>query len=363
MSTYRYLALINMLDKILLIGTLLVAVIVIFFSRYKNSEFFVLLSLICFTSILFIINRDSFILVIVILGLAFVEVASIKIVKKIFIYSVVSTLFVLCSFGLGLISQYIMYRDGVTRYSLGFYHPNTVGIVFFILLSEYFFFRNKNLKVIDFLVSTCITFVIFSLTNSRTTLIVTMLLILGMLFVRYFNFNRIHRILKVCVCLPMLNFILSLAAVDVFPNNNIIYKINQLLSGRIYFGRLFIDLYGIRLFGNDNVEIIGTKQVSESYGTTKAMILDNSYLLALVKNGIIPLVFLLILYTILIWSVLKKREYYFLIILICFLVLGITESFMFNYHYNIFLLFIFTPIIYKKQIEKYESTDCIDVSQ
>lgn len=362
MSSYRYFDFTNILDKALLISVLVIAIFVIFFSKYRLTEFFLLFFLLLFVSIPFLINRDHSILVIVILSIAFTEVASKKTIKKIFILSIIAVVFVLCSFRLGIISQYIMYREGVPRYSLGFYHPNTVGIIFFILLAEYFYLKNEKLRLRHFVVSISMSFFIFYLTNSRTTLIINIILILGILLVKYLNFDKIHRFLYIFIFLPSLCFVISIISTKIFLGSNLVYRINELLSGRIFYGRLFIDLYGIHLFGNPNVKIIGTKQVSESYGASKAMILDNSYLLTLVENGVIPLFFLLLLYTFLIFSVIRNERYYLLIILVSFLCLGLTESFAFNYQYNIFLLYFSAVFFHKEKLNANKMVDYMNAN-
>lgn len=348
MSTYRYFNFVSLTENIILLFVLMVGVLVILCSKYSFSEYFLILILLLLATAPFVINRDIYLLVLVVLSLAFTQIASLLVVKKIFFLSLTSSIFVLFSFKLGFISQYIMYREGIPRYSLGFYHPNTLGVVFFILLAEYFFLKNGKLKIYNFLLSLGISFYIYYLTNSRTTLAITVFLILGICCVRYINKEKLKRFFSIFRFFPLIYLAATIWAVNNYPTNNLVYQVDKILSGRIYYGRLFLNIYDINSFGNPDLEIIGTKQVSESYGALKGMILDNSFLLVLVRYGIIPLLLLIALYTILIVFIHKQEKYYFLIILVAFLTLGISESLTFNYQYNVFLLFMFTPFFYNK---------------
>lgn len=349
MSSYRYFNFANFIDKFLLFILVIFSVLTMFFSKYRFSEFFLLL-IAMFISIIFVlVTKDTFIMILLVLSIAFTKLDQVVVIKKVFVLSTISAIFVVVSFKLGIITQYVMYRGGTPRFSLGFYHPNTVGVVFFMLIAEYFYIKRDNLKLIDFVLSTALAMLMYRITDSRTTLIVILFLIISIFFVRFLSLKRGKKFLYFCLLLPILFPVLSIWAVQNYQSNNFVYKINQILSGRIYYGNLFINTYGIHMFGDQNVKIIGTKQVMESYGAVKGMILDNSYLLTLVDNGVFILILLTSLYLYLMFRVLKNENYYLLVILIGYLILGLSESFLFNYHYNIFLLFIATPFFQSKK--------------
>ncbi|MBQ9657916.1 MAG: hypothetical protein IJV31_04010 [Clostridia bacterium] len=204
---------------------------------------------------------------------------------------IIGTLFVMFLFALGIIDQSVRYReDGFVRYSFGFNHPNVLGQFYFIicLLIIDCFYSKLNLKIsIPLLI---ILLFIFIFTDSRTSFWCTILL-----FLVSFLLKKAKTLNKMFLFdfSPIFFMVLIISLSLLYGRNQLIYDVNNLLSGRISSIHRFLNDYPITFFGQE-VFLRGSFDTI-AYGGVGA-VLDSSYGRLIIMYGIVPTLIFIIGY-------------------------------------------------------------------
>lgn len=251
---------------------------------------------------------------------------------------------VILSCALKIIPNTVIYMDRVShigttlikRYSLGYYHPNATYIYFFILLCLHFY--NKTEKEVnnkENFILILLTFILYKLTLSRTGLICCLSLILLIVIHKSLKRKMSTKIYKLISFLPILIgvgiIILSLSYTE---HNVIMSYINKLLSGRLYYNKIFLL--------DNTIPIIG---INMDILNESVLFLDSSYILTYFSHGIIFYFIFLFGYVKLLYNSFGNKKHplqgYCMIILLFYC---ITEYFITNIFIN------FTLIHFKKFI-------------
>ena len=223
---------------------------------------------------------------------------------------------------------------GTIRSSLGFYHPNTLALVCFLLLTDYLYInRNKGLKKLVFAVF--IAGATFFLTYGFTAMVLMALLIAVIFFQTIFekkNFLTKHR-LRIIVFLVLIVF----AGFIYYFWNHPELLINEFRTfrGRFTLSQKYIRIYGIKPFGN-RIQI-GSSVNFEGYGSSYGY-LDNGMARILVELGIIFFVIFFGSYILAIRKKVNERNTTLVIILLVYLVYGFMEYNSLTLAFNIFIL-------------------------
>ena len=134
-------------------------------------------------------------------------------------------------------------------------------------------------------------------------------------------------------------FIISvLLAYTYNPNSEFFQVLNLISSRRIYFMNKFVNTYSLTLFGNKLNYISSIYSIKNN---VEAMILDNSYLIFLLKYGVINTFII----GILLFKMLKNfgpKNDKIKMVITGFLIFGLFESGLIHLNTNIFLIYIST---------------------
>ena len=240
---------------------------------------------------------------------------------------------------LGILENDVIYmwRSGGydTRYTLGFGHPNTLHLAFFILASLYIYNKYEKLKIMDYLIVILFNLFIFSYSYSRTGFIVTSLLV----FITILSKNKYLK--KVINQMPIYIFIgaimITFMTAYLYGKIPIMSTLDQLLNGRIAYSSYYLNTYKLTLFGSNTT-------------IDANAIFDNGYLYIYTQFGLLG--FLLIVSWII--KICKKtvidKNTKRAVLIICYLIYVFTESFAPNIFMNIILLFVADNIFEKKEI-------------
>lgn len=237
-----------------------------------------------------------------------------------------------------------MWRSGriSERYSLGFGHPNTLHLTFFILVALYMYNKYEKLKILDYSIIIVLNLTLYQFSVSRTGMIVTMLLVV------FFLISKIKGVNKIIIKLPIIIFIIllifSFATGLLYGKVRIMDKLNDILNGRVAYSHYYLQTYGFSLFG------------SNTKNDTNALF-DNGYLYMYVQFGIIGLAYLSILYLKIFKKIMKTLDVKKAVLSICFLIYIFTESFSPNIFMNIILLFAADTIFIKKSNSNYSQKE------
>lgn len=237
-----------------------------------------------------------------------------------------------------------MWRSGgiSERYSLGFGHPNTLHLTFFILVALYMYNKYEKLKILDYSIIIVLNLTLYQFSVSRTGMIVTMLLVV------FFLISKIKGVNKIIIKLPIIIFIIllifSFATGLLYGKVRIMDKLNDILNGRVAYSHYYLQTYGFSLFG------------SNTKNDTNALF-DNGYLYMYVQFGIIGLAYLSILYLKIFKKIMKTLDVKKAVLSICFLIYIFTESFSPNIFMNIILLLAADTIFIKKSNSNYSQKE------
>lgn len=182
-------------------------------------------------------------------------------------------------------------NDGKIRYTFYLNHPNMYAGVVLWLTSMIMYIKYNTIKIRDYGVIIFINILIFYVTNSRTSIITFIFLLVVFITCKkgkkfhkhFFSIAKYSFLFFGCVtigltCIYILN-----------KDNQIISKLNEIFSQRIFLFAASINKYGVSLFAR-NIDL--TEAIRWESGTMKELFIDSIYARAFIKYGIIYLVYL-----------------------------------------------------------------------
>ena len=311
---------VNSIKSLLFYGSIgILGLLFILDNKKSISE--ILLVFIC--SVLYILNREGAILLIVLLAVAAKRLDDNYIVKNYLIISVIFLIAVILIFNLfpwlegnqEVHYRYIKDIDSlVPRMEYGLGNPNAVFYHMITIYAAYIFLRFKNYNLIDRLILFGSVFFIYKTTYSRTGLIT---IIAGLVVVEIIrlvdikNFKPLSILAKISpIILTFVSVILGL----VFYNNN---AVNRILASRPKYWHIYLSQEGnfLKPFGNSYDAIVKS-----------ANPLDNSYVYIISILGLVAFVlFMYILYKG-IGSFIENDKKAQLVVLAMFLIYSFAEN-------------------------------------
>lgn len=242
---------------------------------------------------------------------------------------------------------------------------------YFWMLAAYLWIRAKKITWGEIFAIGAFDILIYSFTGSNTTLIGISLLLSFAVFLKIWAIIKKNKLFKedskspLKKCASGINnffafcfrysFVVFAAfsivlAVLYNVGNPILYRLNSILHLRVSLGHKTLTEYGVHLFAPD-IPIYGAYSSADGYYN----FLDCSYIVLLLLNGILPLLFYLISMTAV---QLRQKKYYFgiAILAVCALVC-IEEHHLSELPSNFFILLLFADMcIDKKTVVKQELT-------
>lgn len=220
----------------------------------------------------------------------------------------------------------------VTRYSLGYYHPNVTYMNFFIIVTLYFLYKNNNIKNYMYIAILALSIILYQITLSRTGFICLLIILFLSITLKYNIINRF----KCISFLRYLPFILGcgiiLLSLLYDGNNQVFIILDKLFSGRLYYNNLFLTQMPISILG-----------VDMSILENADLFLDCGYVLLFLSHGIFVFA-LFMYYTYKILKGINYRTDILFYIIVSVLIYCITEYFLTN------ILINYTLIYYNKFI-------------
>lgn len=342
----------SIIDKLIVV---LIFLTVLFQNQiYKIREIVLVVIIFSITVISYLLSKDNIILKVVMLIIASKDIELKKFIKFDLVIKVIFCCMIIIFSQIGVSGNYIILRaDGTIRQSLGFTHPNALAAYWLSICCDYVYLSLNRNKMIKLFSCTIITFIIGRITDSRTVIICVYLMIILFFYNTYLNLNN-KTAKRFIVFLPYLLFILSILSAYLYKSSDFIKNIDHLLSKRIYYTEQYIQKYDIKLFGQE-IETVST--VQSRLLNISPQILDNSYIVLLLKFGMILLVGGCLLLSLRLRLSYRERDKLLIIILIIFMISGLFESWLIKINYNPFLLSFSSLIYYKRKIDKEDTVN------
>lgn len=249
----------------------------------------------------------------------------------------------------GLIVDILVYRGEDVRHSFGWTSPNQLMIVIFEIISIYLYLRKDKLKWYDFLISIIVLGISYYFTDSRMCLLATSLLLILFVLVKYTNIHKLYNKFKLLFyAVPVILSIVIIALTIAYKNYNLT-KVDEYLTGRLLYGSMAIDEYGIKPFGS-NIIFTGQRAEGELVDLEYNYV-DSSYLKILIHYGPFMLISILAFLILLTRYAFNKRDYFLVSIILVIELYCFMDSFLFSVEFNPYLLLL-CNIIYPLKRKK-----------
>ncbi len=258
---------------------------------------------------------------------------------KVTLYTCIAMLiFTVCSYFLGFITEIQLERYGKIRHSFGWTSSNQLMIVLFEIICIYLYLRNKKIRFYDFIICLLIILVGYYFTNSRMSVLCSVLLIALLILLRYTKISKLldkFKYFNYCLPIILATFIISLTfAYEPYH----LYKLDTFFTGRLYFGSEAIKTYKIKPFGSE-IKYYGQRAEGELVDKAYNYI-DSSYLKILVNYGYIYFITIIVALILLTKYAYDKKNYYLLCAIIVIEIYGTIDSFLLCVEMNPFLLYL-----------------------
>lgn len=247
--------------------------------------------------------------------------------------------FIILLYFLGVIDNNTMYRGTELRQSLGFSHPNQLGLrIFQWTACSVYLADGKHIGILGVILYALLGVFVYLVPNSQSASACLLLFMIGILFLQKLEKQakwkkRFAGFLILGSLMTNLGSVcLSLFDISKYP---FLKKIDALLSIRFSAGHRVYELYGIKWLGQ--MAYVSEKE-REAAKITETLYLDNSYMTLLIRYGFLVYLLFSICFFLLLWKLYRLEKYELLMILAVYSVYGIMENSVYMMTHNIFIL-------------------------
>lgn len=250
---------------------------------------------------------------------------------------------------IGWIDNRITYRAEIVRYSLGFQHPNILGIRIFQLLACHFYVHRRQIRIRDYIYLLLAVFFTFKVPNSQTAYI-SLLVLLGT-SVLYSAFEKYHKNMltlyqnALILGAVMFNILSVLWSVTAISPGSFVDRVNSFMSVRFSSCHQVYKTYGITLWGQYFIASMSTAKLSR---LSELLYLDNAYMFLLLRMGVVAYFLFSLVYILNMFQCREKKQGMLLVILFVYALYGVMEQGLFMLTQNIFLV-SFASLLYKRE--------------
>lgn len=321
----------------LLYGVLLVKIV--FLSVYREKELWAVLGALLVAALSYKYARDLQMVEWVTIVVAAKDVPRQKLLYTFLLVKSISIALTLLLHEVGVFpTLYYLNGSGPIYNTMGFCHRNVLGANISVLCLGWFYLRFRQIETMDVLFWVVLSAVTYFLAISRTSLIIMLMIIVVMCV-----FHKLEPQLSkpspsrwiFTTAFGALFLICLICTIFYDKDSSMWTLLDSLFTKRLTFSNRVLEEFGLSLFGQDLPFVTTlTSQTSDA----QPLILDNSYMRALLYFGIVPGLLFLGLYVLVIWRSCQKGRVSLVACLMVMAVFGISESYMLDVFYNFPLL-------------------------
>ncbi len=338
---------------IIILGLLLVQIV--FFQKYQLSEM-IIIAMISLPIIYATLNSNHNRMMstwIFIIAAKYIDFD--KLIRVTYYVELWLMILIIYLFEIGFISEYTMYRGTILRHSLGFSHPNQLGVRIFLLVICRCYIRREKFNFIDWSIIIAAAIFVQRVADSKTSYYALYILsvIMAVYVMVHFFGGELEKysniMIVVAIGANVLSVFLSYIQVKKYP---LLKAIDTFMSKRFSLCHKTLQYYGVKLFGQDIKLIFPRPGIGRMYHFW----LDNAYMSILLRYGVVVFLIFSSLY---IWTMvlLKNTGHHILVSILClYAIYGIMENNFFSMSQNIFLLLLSYPIYGNMDIVGAETT-------
>ena len=335
---------------IILIAALAIMLIHIFLNnKFKIKELIFNLIILGLFGYNYFLTKDSRILVLIITIYGIKELNLQNVLKVTFYMKIITTLTVFVISFLGFDDYY------AGRAVLGFSHGNLLMLNITVILLLYLCIYWKKINGMLFMLLLGIIFMSFLLTESRSGLLVSVLIWLMAVVYKYFKIERVFEFLAkyLTFILMFLSVFLSLSTtrnllgfLNGIPGfaskfESLVNNLDNLLTNRLEIANL--------VMSNTDIQLLGSIRDESELNIYKYLVVDSGYIQLLLVFGILGTLLFLLLNYVMVKELIKRQQYIYLIAFVAMTIYGFTENSLCSLKYNFTLLFFIQ--LYKPDVK------------
>lgn len=221
----------------------------------------------------------------------------------------------------------------ITRWALGYTHPNVLHISYLLLVILIIHYLNENINWKHILAMMVGNILIFAYSVSYTGFGIVVIYLALVAYVKLRNNNSLCDSLIMALAFPLCLLFSVIAPLTL--TGKPFDVVNRIVNTRLYLSRHFLTTIDINVFGNKLAQI-----------TTSSLAIDNSYVFALMIYGIVAFVVVVLVYVIVAGYLVKKRRKYDLAVIAVVSIAGITEPLMLNTSFKNLSLIIIGEVLF-----------------
>lgn len=248
----------------------------------------------------------------------------------------------------GVLDNIQIQKGNITRNTLGFSHPNNIGVLLLIICValSVLFFRQKLLLTISIIIALTV-FNLF-ISYSRSGAVLSVIQIVLLLIFYFIHSEKMKSILSYCMLSVVgLCTLLSYFAMVFYRADNQIWGIlNKILSGRLRLAHGYFEMYPLTLFGRDYA---GSKPIAWEFdGIPSNFMVDNAYAHLLLRYGIIPTVIFLAAYLFVLYKLAANNSWNGIFFgLVLFAIYGLSETHGIRIDTNFLLYYLGSYLLFE----------------
>lgn len=310
------------------------------------------------------------------LGMFVLGARNVNFRKVIYLYLSIGTIFLIFTVGSslsGLIKNLIYYRGtdtSIVRQSLGILYPTDFAAHVLFLFLAYLYLRFDKINVLDYLALIIAAIVITVICNARLNVYALLLTIPVFFFGKRAKSGKIISsfIAAFYWTVPTIAayFIIMLTAFY-DKSNNIMLKLNHLLSDRLKYGSAAFKQYGTSLLGQHVQEHgwggLGGQNMADHSMMNSYFFIDSSFLRLFIIYGILVTIAVLLIMTIISWRSIHNNSYALASVMVIVTISAVVEQHLLDLSYDPFLIALLAntslPLFgdkgWRKKVEKLHS--------
>lgn len=278
-----------------------------------------------------------------------------KKIVKIYLGIVVSvTIIAMIAVKFGWIEHIIYVRDGKNRYAFGSVYCTDFAAHIFYAIAAYCYLKGEKIKYYAILIFALLGGFVYYYCDARLDTICIEALALFMLIYKFMGRYRggKHSSSKVSIWSRVWNWMLILsvpaaALISIIttmlynPENAAMKQINKLLTNRLKYGKMGIDQYGFKIFGQ-HVTMSGNGGTNEA--VKDYFFIDNSFVSIALRFGIIAILAICIYYVCASYRLIKNKNKLLVYLIVFIAINSIVAHHFIEIAYNPFLVCLFADL-------------------
>lgn len=272
-----------------------------------------------------------------------------KVAQTSLVVSTCLLFFIIVSAKVGIITNYIEVSGSRVRSYLGFRYALFPSMLLMDIVAIVFYLKQNKIQYWKWLLLSLSVYWVYDQTDSRLTFFSSCILLACSLLIKWFPelLSKLGYVFKAFKLTFIVNAIISFWVSFTYLNsgysfiNDLLFKVNHMLGGRIYLANKSLNLYGFGLLGRP-VEWYGNSLTVEGVRNyqTYYLYVDNLYVQVLQRFGLLILGLMLSVLTLTLSKVIKKRQWVLALILILMSFHSMIDDLNFYLHNNIFWILV-----------------------